>query len=79
MIACILVKTLVGSEYDVAKSIRAMETGGVKLEVIVTYGAYDIAVRVEAQDLKQLDRIVTGIRMLDKVRETVTLIGTLPG
>ncbi|MEB3789621.1 MAG: Lrp/AsnC family transcriptional regulator [Desulfurococcales archaeon] len=70
----ILISTEVGREYEVASSIR--RNFGDKIdEVVITYGLYDIVVRLISPNLRLIDEVVTGIRALPGVKETVTLIG----
>ncbi len=70
----VLISTEVGREYEVASSIK--RNFGDKIdEVVITYGLYDIVVRIITNSLKTVDEIVTGIRTLPGVKETVTLIG----
>jgi len=61
-----------GTEHEVAKGLRKM--AGVT-EVVVTYGLYDIVVRIEAEDLKKLDALITEIRKLQDIVQTSTLVG----
>ncbi|MEM3055174.1 MAG: Lrp/AsnC ligand binding domain-containing protein [Candidatus Bathyarchaeia archaeon] len=60
-----------GKEHEVAKKIREMR--GVT-EAVVTYGLYDLVVRIEAESLGHLDRIVTDIRQIKEIEETSTLV-----
>jgi len=61
-----------GTEHEVAKRVRKM--AGVT-EVVVTYGLYDIVVRIEAEDLRKLDALITEIRKLQDIVQTSTLVG----
>lgn len=61
-----------GTEHEVADKLRKM--AGVT-EVVVTYGLYDIVVRIEAQDLRKLDTLITEIRKLHDIVQTSTLVG----
>ena len=61
-----------GKEHDAAQKIR--KTKEVK-DVLVTYGLYDIVVRIEAKSLGQLDKIVTDIRQMAEIQQTSTLVG----
>ena len=61
-----------GKEHDAAQKIR--RTKEVK-DVLVTYGLYDIVVRIEAKSLGQLDKIVTDIRQMAEIQQTSTLVG----
>ena len=62
-----------GREHEAAQKIRKMKE---VTEVLVTYGLYDIVVRVEAKSLGHLDRIVTDIRQMAEIEQTSTLVGT---
>ena len=48
-----------GTEHEVAGKLRKLS--GVT-EAMVTYGLYDIVVRIEAQNLSQLDALITEMR-----------------
>lgn len=61
-----------GREHDAAQKIREMKE---VTEVLVTYGLYDIVVRIEAKSLGQLDKIVTDIRQMPEIKQTSTLVG----
>ena len=65
-----IVKT--GKEYDLVSEISKME--GVR-EVLITYGTYDLVIRVEVGTLAELDKLVTTVRKLEGVERTETLIG----
>jgi DNA-binding Lrp family transcriptional regulator len=61
-----------GKEHDAAQKIRKTKE---VTEVLVTYGLYDIVVRIEAQSLGHLDKIVTDIRQMPEIQQTSTLVG----
>ena len=61
-----------GREHDAAQKIRRTKE---VTEVLVTYGLYDIVVRIEAKNLGQLDKIVTDIRQMPEIQQTSTLVG----
>jgi DNA-binding Lrp family transcriptional regulator len=61
-----------GKEHDAAQKIRKMKE---VTEVLVTYGLYDIVVRIEAKSLGHLDKIVTEIRQMPEIQQTSTLVG----
>jgi DNA-binding Lrp family transcriptional regulator len=61
-----------GREHDAAQKIRQMKE---VTEVLVTYGLYDVVVRIEAKSLGQLDKIVTDIRQMAEIKQTSTLVG----
>jgi len=62
-----------GTEHKVAEKIREMKE---VTEVLITYGLYDIVVRIEAKTLGHLDKIVTDIRQITEIKQTSTLVGT---
>ena len=62
-----------GMEHDAAQKIKKMNE---VTEVLVTYGLYDIVVRIEAKSLGQLDKIVTDIRQMAEIKQTSTLVGS---
>jgi len=61
-----------GSEHEVAKRLGKME--GVT-EALVTYGLWDIVVRIEASDLSKLDALITEMRKIQEIVQTSTLVG----
>ena len=62
-----------GREHDVAQKIERVHE---VTEVLVTYGLYDIVIRIEAKSLGQLDKIVTDIRQMEEIKQTSTLVGS---
>ncbi|PLJ77625.1 MAG: hypothetical protein B7L53_05805 [Thermofilum sp. NZ13] len=67
----ILVSTKPGKEYEVASEIMKIPFVS---DVDVTYGLWDIVVRVEAPSLSDLDKIISNIRTLKFIEQTATLI-----
>lgn len=61
-----------GTEHEVAKRLGKMD--GV-IEAIVTYGLWDIIVRIEAPNLGRLDALITEMRKMEDIVQTSTLIG----
>jgi len=61
-----------GTEHEVAKRLREMD--GVT-EALVTYGLWDIIVRIEAPDLSKLDALITEMRKIEDIVQTSTLVG----
>lgn len=61
-----------GTEHRVANKIQKMRE---VTEVLVTYGLYDLVVRIEAKNLSHLDKIVTDIRQMEEIELTSTLVG----
>ncbi len=73
VVAYILVNVEVGTENDVINEIMR-RFNKVVTEARITYGEYDIVVRVEVGSMKALETVVSGIRAIEGVRRTVTLI-----
>jgi DNA-binding Lrp family transcriptional regulator len=71
--AYIIVTVKRGTEHVAAQKIRKMKE---VTEVLVTYGLYDLVVRIEAESLGHLDKIVTDIRQMAEIKQTSTLVGT---
>jgi DNA-binding Lrp family transcriptional regulator len=62
-----------GKEHDAAQKIRRTKE---VIETLVTYGLYDLVVRIEAKSLGQLDNIITDMRQMPDIQQTSTLVGT---
>jgi DNA-binding Lrp family transcriptional regulator len=62
-----------GTEHRAAEKIRRMKE---VTEALVTYGLYDLVIRIEAKNLGHLDKIVTDIRQIEEIEQTSTLVGT---
>lgn len=73
VVAYVLVNVEVGMENDVRDKIIEKFNKAVT-EARITYGEYDIVVRVEVDSMKALETVVSGIRAIEGVRRTVTLI-----
>jgi len=61
-----------GSEHDVAQRLSKMD--GVT-EALVTYGLWDVVVRIEASNLGKLDALITEMRKIEEIVQTSTLVG----
>ena len=61
-----------GTEHQVAERIQKIE--GIT-EVLVTYGMWDLIVRIETESLEKLDTILSDMRRLPEIESTNTLIG----
>ena len=70
--ACVVATVKRGMEHTAAQKIKKMSE---VTEVFVTYGLYDIVVRIEAKILGQLDKIVTDLRQMTEIKQTSTLVG----
>lgn len=62
-----------GTEHKVASKIRKMEE---VTEALVTYGLYDLVIRIEAKSLSHLDKIITDMRQIEEIEQTSTLVGS---
>jgi len=71
-IAYVLVTTEVGAEEEVrSKLLKEPEV----VEAEVVFGVYDLVVKIKAESMEQIRKIVTWkIRRIDKVTSTQTLI-----
>jgi DNA-binding Lrp family transcriptional regulator len=70
--AFVLVNTNIGSEIDVLREIRKLET---VQEATAVYGVYDIIAIVASDSMEELKQTITwDIRKLDNVRATLTMI-----
>ena len=73
VIAYVVATVKRGREHTAAQKIKSMSE---VTEVLVTYGLYDIVIRIEAKSLGQLDKIVTDIRQMAEIKQTSTLVGS---
>ncbi len=62
-----------GTEHRVAEALRENEEDVV--DVLVTYGVWDLVIRIETSSMEKLDKIVTVIRQIPEIEQTHTLIG----
>ena len=69
--AFLMINTELGSEKEVLDEIRKIDE--IK-ESCIVYGIHDIAAKIGADTMDKIDEIVTWVRNLDKIRETITLI-----
>jgi len=67
----VMINTELGSEKEVLDEIRKIDE--IK-ESCIVYGIHDIAAKIGADTMDKIDEIVTWVRNLDKIRETITLI-----
>ncbi len=73
VVAFILLVSELGKEREVVK--EALKTPGV-VEARLLFGEYDVLVRVEVDNIDELDRAVTAIRNTKGVVKTMTLISS---
>ena len=69
--AFVMINTKLGSEKEVLDEIRKIDE--IK-ESCIVYGIHDIVAKIGADSMHKLDEIITLVRSLDKIRETITLI-----
>ena len=69
--AFLMINTELGSEKEVLDEIRKIDE--IK-ESSIVYGIHDITAKIHADSMDKLTEIVTLVRILDKIRATVTLI-----
>ena len=70
--AYVLLNVETGKEDDVLKQLK---TSDAVEESYVSYGVYDLILKVKADTIEQLKEVVTGkIRAINQVRSTLTLI-----
>ncbi|MBO3842879.1 MAG: Lrp/AsnC ligand binding domain-containing protein [Candidatus Brockarchaeota archaeon] len=69
--AYLLIVCEVGLERNIEEAIKGM--ANVK-DVDVVYGEYDLIVKIEVDDIKQLDGVVSEIRRIKGVLRTMTLL-----
>ena len=75
IIAYVLINTEVAREHDVAEAIKKEFRDNID-DVRVTYGQFDVVVKVKASSLREIDKIITKMRSLHGVLTSLTLIGT---
>jgi DNA-binding Lrp family transcriptional regulator len=70
--AFVLLNTNTGSEADVLRELRQMESIE---EALLVYGSYDIVARLKSRSLEELKRTVTWkIRKMEYVTATNTIV-----
>ncbi len=73
-IAFVLISTEIGKESQVMKALINIEN---VTEVNAVYGAYDIVLKLEVDDLDGLKTIVSDkIRRIEGIRSSITLIAS---
>ncbi len=71
-IAYVLINVQSGAEEQVIGKLKKLENVA---EAYVTYGTYDILVKIAADSLEKIkDTVDMNIRKLDKVRSSITMI-----
>jgi len=71
-LAFVMISAETGKETEVLKELEKIEN--VK-EACLTYGAYDIVAKVEAETREKLEEVITGkVRRLNSIRSTLTMM-----
>jgi len=71
--AYVLINVGGGSEDQVLKEVKAF---GWVQEAYVSYGVYDLVMKIKADSMEQLKKLNHQLRAIDDVRSTLTLILT---
>ncbi len=72
-VAIVLINTDIGKETEVFERLKKVPN---VREAYITYGTFDIVVKIEANNLNELNNIITReIRNMPGIRSTLTLIG----
>lgn len=66
-----LVTTKPGKEFDVAMELRKIPY---VVDVDITYGLWDIVVKIQAPSLSEFDKTIQAIRSLKGIEQTATLV-----
>jgi len=72
VVAYLLALVETGKEHRAAEEILKVQ--GVK-ETVITYGTWDLVIKISTDTLNELDMIITKIREIPLVQQTETLIG----
>jgi DNA-binding Lrp family transcriptional regulator len=73
VVAYVLAVVKRGTEHETAEKIREIRS---ITEVLITYGMWDLIIRIESRSLRELDNIISDLRKLPEIETTNTLIGT---
>ncbi|MEM2637336.1 MAG: Lrp/AsnC ligand binding domain-containing protein [Candidatus Korarchaeota archaeon] len=71
MIAFMLLVVAMGAEKEILGEIKKIDH---VTDAVITYGSWDLVVRIEADDTKVIDETITRIRQIPKIEQSVTLI-----
>lgn len=72
VVAYLLALVETGKEHQAAEEILKVQ--GVK-ETVITYGTWDLVIKISTDTLNELDMIITKVREIPLVQQTETLIG----
>jgi len=71
LITYILLVTKIGEEHNVVRDLEGIKE---VTEVHTVYGEFDVIARVEHEDMRTLDTVVTKLRQIESILRSVTLI-----
>ncbi len=71
IVAYVIMIVEVGKEYEVLEEVKKFSE---VTEARVVYGEFDLVVRLEVNSIKDLERVVMGLRRIKGVLRTATLI-----
>ncbi len=69
--AYMLISVSISTEYDVLEKIKRIK--GVE-EAYIVYGSWDILVKIEVDQMKDLSKVVTDIRRIEGIELSETLV-----
>jgi DNA-binding Lrp family transcriptional regulator len=72
VVAYLLALVSIGKEHEAAREVSLIR--GVE-EVYVTYGIWDLVIKVDSDTLNELDIVITKIRSVPLIEQTETLVG----
>jgi DNA-binding Lrp family transcriptional regulator len=72
VVAYVLALVETGKEHQAAEEIMKLQYVE---EVTVTYGTWDLVIKVGTETLNEMDVVITGIRNVQLIQQTETLVG----
>jgi len=72
VVAYVLMIVEMGKEHEAAQAVSKID--GIE-EVAITYGSWDMVIKVVADSLPILDHTITKLRQLSFIKQTATLVG----
>ena len=68
--AFVLISCNIGEEQSVFSKLKEIPEN---VDCLITYGDYDIVAEFATKDSSSMERVITYLRKLDKIRSTITL------
>jgi AsnC family. len=72
VVAYVLALVETGKEHQAAEELMKLQYIE---EVTVTYGTWDLVIKVSTETLNEMDVVITGIRNVQLIQQTETLVG----